>query len=489
MAKFKNILQQKLQNKKVLGNQEVPPVFQKHCEHFLEQTRSTIIYSTVSNSCIFQVCLSPSKMEAYFNAFFTPDTPSVDVEDVYLVLHNAGINHGIHDKELSKHMSENKLTGTVIGVLIANGTAPVLGQPGVLTVIKRPYRADVPEDLTAFDWINKEEVIAEVKSPIPSIPGTNVLGENFNHGSVAPLNYKINHNIHSISSDEKQLLVATNSGHIVFDNNYLELKQDLDVIGDVTVNRGALIYDNSVKVLGEIADNVSITVGKDLNVTGIVAAADVQVSGHINITKGIFGKGTGRVYCQGEVHAKYINEADIECKGNVVSRKEILNSHIKSYGMLDCQMATIAGGEIFAYKGVHVDNIGSSLGVKNYIYCGIDPNLFKAKFILQPECDAIGEKLQRAKKQLSLVSAKQKDKATEIYESLKSEYESRLAEIESMTQQALPCDENVEVKIYKNIYSGTTIMIGLLKTEVKEHFAGPMKYFVRDGRIEVETLT
>jgi len=67
---FKNKLKNKLNSEKKPVMVATPPAFAKQTERFLERTRVQVVLSTMVNSCLIQICVSPSKMEAYLNLFF-----------------------------------------------------------------------------------------------------------------------------------------------------------------------------------------------------------------------------------------------------------------------------------------------------------------------------------------------------------------------------------------------------------------------------------
>ena len=485
---FKEHLKKRISKSKESVELKVPAVFEKQCQNFLDESRSQVIYIGMVNHCIVQVSISPSKMEAYLNALFLPDTPPMDMDDIHVALHNANITHGVTDKELETHLHRNSLTGTVIGVLIATGTAPIAGKPGELIMLKRPYDRNAPEDLMSFDAINTEEVIAEIASPIPSIPGVNVHGESFNTSALKVVNYKLNNHIHSITSDEKQVLIAGVSGHVLLDNESLQLKEILVVKGDVTVHRGYLTYDNDVHVTGDIMDKVSVNIGKDLKLSGLIAAADVQIGGHLHISKGIFGKGAANIDVGGETYAKYINDAKLTCQGNVYAGKEMMNSVTKTYSRIDSEYALIVGGKAFAYKGVKIHSLGSQLGVPTFVAVGLDPDMYRMKFVLIQEMEEVEEKMLRAKEHIKSASSDNIEHAKEILQNFESEYSSRKSEIEYLEGKVLPVDKYAEVRVYKRVYPGVKIMIGMEEMDIREIIEGPVKFYLEGSVIKAKSF-
>jgi uncharacterized protein len=482
MSSFKDSLKKKISTEKNSSEIKVPEVFEKQCNKFLDESRAQVVYTGMVNNCIIQVSTSPSKMEGYLSALFLPDTPPLDVDDIHLALHNAKVTHGITDNGFESHMHKNALTGTVIGVLIAEGTAPVSGKPGELQMLKRPYSRKNPEDLISFDAINAEEIIAEISQPIPSVPGVNVFGEAFNPPVVKSINYKVNNLIHSLTADEKQVLMASVSGHVVMDHEYLQLKENLDVEGDVTVHRGYLTYDNSVSIKGDITDKVSANIGKNLSLTGLIASADVQVQGHLQISKGIFGKGEANIEVGGELYAKYLNDAKVTCQGNIYAGKEVMNSITKTYSKIDSEYALIVGGQAFAYKGVNIETLGSQLGVPTLVTAGLDPEMYRLKVVLVQELEEIEEKMLRAREHVKIASTDHIEHAKEILQEIESEFKSRQSEIEYLEGKILPEDKYAEIRVFRGVFPGVKLMIGMEELEIREKISGPVKFAI-EGKV------
>jgi uncharacterized protein (DUF342 family) len=190
----------------------------------------------------------------------------------------------------------------------------------------------------------------------------------------------------------------------------------------------------------------------------------------------------------GETYAKYINDAKLTCQGNVYAGKEMMNSVTKTYSRIDSEYALIVGGKAFAYKGVKIHSLGSQLGVPTFVAVGLDPDMYRMKFVLIQEMEEVEEKMLRAKEHIKSASSDNIEHAKEILQNFESEYSSRKSEIEYLEGKVLPVDKYAEVRVYKRVYPGVKIMIGMEEMDIREIIEGPVKFYLEGSVIKAKSF-
>jgi len=92
-----------------------------------------------------------------------------------------------------------------------------------------------------------------------------------------------------------------------------------------------------------------------------------------NVTRGIIGRNKGTVKVGRVISTKYIENCYVEAKDLIYVETGIMHSMIHTQNKLEMgPKSIIAGGRINAQNGVKAYHIGTKMGVKTDISCGID---------------------------------------------------------------------------------------------------------------------
>lgn len=481
---FQNRFQTRLRTLSSDQSFKINEEHQLDIDNFIHTERAEVIYSKTINQALVQVCVSPSKMTAFLNFFCNEKSDPLPILDLNILLYCAGIVHGVTEKSIRPHIKQGQLVETVIGIPIAFGTESIKGTSGSIKLLKQPYKSQNSGDLANFDFIQAGERIAEVIPPIPSIPGMNVFGEFFRLFKSEMDHIELNRNIKRVHEDLSQFMVATTSGYIIYERNKLSLLEDFNIKGDVTVHRGSFLFENNVHIHGDIEDNVSCRIGKNLDITGMVGAADLQVEGNLNIQKGIFGKNHSQLLVSQKIQAKYINETKLTALKGVSATKEIIHSFIYTLDRIDAETASIVGGQTFAYEGLQAEILGSKLGIPGLVVAGLDHKLYRVIHELEPKVEKLEEQIKIVEERLHRKPNK-KEYAEQI-EEIKNEKEQVLGEIEYLKREAKPISTEFAIRVNQELHPGVKIMIGEHEFDNKDLIRGPIKITVESKQIKIK---
>jgi len=120
-----------------------------------------------------------------------------------------------------------------------------------------------------------------------------------------------------------------------------------------------------------VPDDFEVTADQGIEIGGTVEACVLRSDQAISLHGGMSGKGKGRIECKGVLSARFLNEVEVYCSGDVLVQKEIMNAKVYSLGRVIIREGGIVGGEVVALKGILCQSAGSELGVKTMLIAGV----------------------------------------------------------------------------------------------------------------------
>ena len=162
-------------------------------------------------------------------------------------------------------------------------------------------------------------------------------------------------------------VIATSHGRPIFSHGIFSVRSVYDVPGDVCYETGNIKFNGHVHISGNVQDEFTVD-AYSLEILGVVGSAVVKSKGDLLIKGGVNGRGKSTISCGGNAEIKYINSALLEVKGDLVVRKEIVNSHVRCNGKVTSKK--IIGGEVCGLKGIEAVLIGSEVGTPTTIFAG-----------------------------------------------------------------------------------------------------------------------
>lgn len=425
--------------------------------------------------------ISRNEMKAFIEIdsndvqFYTPDSIVKNLKQngvirgIDLNAINSVLKHSLFDQE----------------VCVAKGKPPKPGKDGYLQ-----YDVNVEDlgrtpkelengrvsfkDIDLFTYVNAGDVIVH---KIPSTPGTSgytvtnrMLPASKPHeAELFPFENT------KISKDETKLIAAVD-GCITKHNGRIHLKPTLHVQGNISYETGNIDSRVTVYVNHDVMSGFSVRSEQDIYVQGVVEGAHLEAKGNIIIKGGIQGKDKAVIEANGDITARFINNAKVSSLSNIYADSGIINSSIWAGNrlVLSNPNAEIVGGEMNADSVVVTGTIGSEMGVKTIIRLGTRTEelaslIFETqqKIAEQEEnrdkCIQIIDMLkQRTSQSLEESDNAEKalDKATQIFNTTKAAIQDLYAEldgIQTQYEESIKCLRSIRSR--KNILPGTLITI------------------------------
>lgn len=191
--------------------------------------------------------------------------------------------------------------------------------------------------------------------------GYTIYGEKARGTTLPPKGLSKGKNIEP-SVEDPDIFVATVDGCIQRSGRKISIVEVAIINGDVDYESGNIDFSGTVQVSGNVLPGFEVKAGGDVIIQGNVDDALIESGGNITVKQGIAGKGETKVYCSGDLFAKYIVNATVEVKRSITVDESIINSHIFSNDKIfvTADHGKIMGGKVIARHRVEVASIGSN---------------------------------------------------------------------------------------------------------------------------------
>ncbi|HUU29883.1 MAG TPA: FapA family protein [archaeon] len=446
--------------------------------------------STLTVTPFFELEKSTNEYEAYVKVKKLLHEGDFKGEDLKRFLNDNGIVYGILDEEIENIFRQVRFEESV---LTAQGVRVVNEKDGQikyyfdteLKPLEDEYGKLDYKELNLIQNVKKGDKLAEYFPPEKGVEGCTIFGKKIppKEGAHPPLPSGKN-----AQQDPKNpnLLIAEIDGSVRLKGKSVEVEPVVTIKKDVDFSTGNINFNGSVFINGDVKSGFSVKAKNDVQVNGVVEEAVIEAGGDVLLKTGFVGRSKGKIIAQGNVTAKFCENENIICEGDLYISEYVMHSTIQTKGTLFITEKTglIVGGEIYAVKGIEAKTIGNQNYSPTAIIVGMDKETndeirelkeYLAENAKQlKKIETILEKFARRKlikkalpdhiikiiPELKLLKNLKEAKARNIMTKIK-----QLASIADKSRTAV-------VKIFNVVYPGTTITIYDRHFTVSE----PMKY-------------
>lgn len=275
-------------------------------------------------------------------------------------------------------------------IVIAHGTPEIEVVDGRVDFLVAPdtgiahyaVRADGTVDFherSDYETVAENQAIGVFIPPRKGEAGRTVTG-NDTPAPRAPTTVVIGKNLKKEEADGK--LVALVPGRVLFIDGTISVEDEYLVRGDVGFSTGNIRSPGFVVVTGDVLDSFSIIGEKGVTIAGNIGASKLRSGGDIAVA-GVSGKGKAKIECGGTLKAHFLDEASVECAGDVLVDTEIRDATVKTNNSVIVKNGVITGGSTFALKGIDVKAAGSPMGVPTILCAGVDFHTLGRRNILR----------------------------------------------------------------------------------------------------------
>ena len=359
--------------------------------------------------------ISEDKLKVYITLIEAEGGVEVTTDDIHKKLKEKGIVYGL-DNDKILNAIEKKLYNKKI--LIANGKTPEDGKDAEVIYHFSKEKSQKPKllkdgsvDFKELDLINnvdKGQLLIEIIPPTDGKPGVDVFGNEIPNKKGNYINIIKGPNV--VEKENEFKIYATADGQVIFKDGKIEVKEIYEIAGDVDTSTGNIKFNGNVIVRGNVKSGFRVEAEGDIQVNGVVEGSVLIAKGDIVLSRGIQGNNQGFVKAGGDFKARYIENSEVKCDGNVEA-DVILHSDVVagSNVIVLGKKGLIAGGSIKSGEEIRAKTIGSHMGTATNLEVGIDPDERK-------EYDKIEEEIKEIQKNLSNLT-----KTINLLERLKKE--------------------------------------------------------------------
>ena len=325
------------------------------------------------------------------------------------------------------------------------------------------------------------QVLAKLHPEEPGEAGVNVFGE-----IIAPKEVRkaqIKHSKDTTLSEDGMTLTSDVDGHVSLTDGMVFVSSVLD-LANVDVSTGDIDYEGNLRVEGNITTGYKVKVTGDIEVRGVIEAAEVEAGGQITVAKGINGMEKGVIRAGQSVVAKYINGVTELVAGGMVQSELILNSNVSAKDSIKVEgrKGFITGGVARAGNKIEAKTIGSDMGAPTRVEVGTDPALKArhAKLIkeneeiratlarTEPVLLATVDRLKRGEK-LPPDQLLKMQELNKVIQNQKETMKNNITELEQMEQE-FDTESVAEVVVTGTAYPGTQITVSDVSMTLKKNY-------------------
>lgn len=283
-------------------------------------------------------------------------------------------------KVLDAFIAQSRREGGHVFAALARGVYPEPGKDGEVRLIHLEdkkagtLREDGSMDFRergGLQFVRKGTPLGEVRPPVPGTNGFDIFGVAVPPPPVNEAKVNIGEGVVStVREDGSTEFTAAQDGVLRYAKGKLEVSTLIEIEGDVDLDSGNIrAQHGSVRIKGAVRSGFKVEAAGDVVVEGLIEEADVEAGGLV-VAGGVIMNGKNTIKAEGNVQARFFQNAVIRAGGDVISQAEL--SH--------CDV--VAGGDVTVLEGKGIISGGRVLSYGN-IVARILGNQARAKTVLE----------------------------------------------------------------------------------------------------------
>lgn len=404
------------------------------------------------------------------------------------------LDHGVLE-DIRRHLGPD---APVERRRIAKARLPEPGTDGKVLLLVKPLtdRGEVEVDekgyadfaqLHRFDNIRTGQPVARLYPPTPGVDGEDVFLKKIPAPPSKEAKVRLDASLELVSSEKPyQEIVAKVNGYLKHEREELSLHEELVIRGGVNVKTGNVHFIGKVIVQGDVHQGILVRGEKGLEIKGSVFRGSLRADGGDIIVDGVIHGGQESVVVSsGKLQVKGISQALVSVRGDILVKKEIRDSTVRSLSSVFLTAGELLGGHVYTVRGLEAKRLGNESGISTYVLLCSDVEV-------REEYGALLDKIANHERVLGLLrlhlghfvqkpdriealSRPHRDKMRDLYRKLQSVEKSLgklLLQKEKFKEEGKR-QEISRVNIQERCYSGVQISAGEVHFDVSEDINGP----------------
>jgi hypothetical protein len=332
------------------------------------------------------------------------------IGDIAEALHGEGVTFGIERERIRRLLAGEEYDRWVT---VAEGREPVHAQSAEIRYHFDPNRGKPylelefgRIDLRELNFIENRDagdLLAELVPPVEPEDGRTVLGTTV-YAETETRAVELRAGENTTTNEDATAVYAAESGNVRIRDGRIVV-EPVVTVDNCSYETGNIRHDGSVVVEKHVADGFLVEATGDIQVGAGVGKATLRAGGNVLLKTGINGNGEGRIEADGNVFAKYVESATVQCGGHLFVQEGILHSRLSSWGhcVLNGRRSEVIGSNMIVGGSLWCKQIGSVAEAPVYVSIGIPPDLLVSFRDTKRALDETQEELERVQQQLRQV--------------------------------------------------------------------------------------
>ncbi len=286
-----------------------------------------------------------------------------------------------------------------------------------------------------------------------------------------------------IKADAQGRIMAGIDGVLILRDDTLRISRLLEVPGCVDFNTGNIDFDGDVMVQDAVRDLFAVRATGNVTVQGLVEGATLVTGGDLVLRRGMAAREKGQIVVERDADIGFLNLVRGRIRGDLVVRKEIVDSDLIVGGNLIADHAAIVGGDTIVTGSLNVGVLGSEAYAPTTITLGVAPLIGVQLMKLNRMEKEVSRSLKQAEKKLSTLGQKdwpephEKEEMGHLKETI-ADLGSRLKDIEparKRLEKAINAVSTVNAYIGEMVYARVNLRFVDRELQFRETVKGPIK--------------
>lgn len=343
----------------------------------------------------------------------TDENISLEITDDKLEVSLTSINQGVTSKEVKEALDKR---GIVFGVLnneVIQSHIDESNFPIKIAFAKKPIQPVHAEiichfaenylDVGSIDekgnidfkdrgevpFVQPDQLLAEKREPEDGENGIDVFGNEILVEEARDIDLEAGSGTRLSESDNKVYAIENGKPHLSFGGK-ISVYNIHEIKGDVDYKTGHIEFNGSIKIHGTVKPGFKV-IGNDIEVNEIQDGI-IESKGHVVVKGGVSG---AKIKADHGLKAKYIASSEITAFGDVISEKEIIESDIKTSGIISANSGKIISSKIYAKGGVDAKQIGTEISDPSTIEVGSSKYLESLIAPILEKMEELNENIQK----------------------------------------------------------------------------------------------
>ncbi|MBI4568845.1 MAG: DUF342 domain-containing protein [Planctomycetes bacterium] len=334
--------------------------------------------------------------------------------------------------------------------------------------------------------VREEDLLLTVHEPLKGEPGTDVFGKPIPARNGEKV--KITKGKGVKVDAEGKAHFAEIEGCVRWNGVSITVEPVYVVPGDLDFSVGNIKFNGSVVVQKDVLDGFEVEARDGIEVLGMAGQTKlVALQGSVTVRGGIQGANKGLVKAGQNVFSRYLNNLKVDCDGDVVVEREVLNCEINCSGKVRVPKGHIIGGKIVALGGIEADVVGAEQGTRTALVLNheyfqtsetreIDAKVEEIQKKLEQIENALGPIVSKPERLSTLPQAQRERilKLIETQEQLNAAIEKLQGRRDQIVRQYASKIGN-EILVFKTLFPGTDVRIDTCRQVFNQAISGPVK--------------